>query len=204
MNQDILFEFVRNSKLLLHPRRSTRPPRKSPDTVHPALAAVKLMCSTFLFELENVKHGFLGVEESQRVVYMATNSAPIYSGPTRTDLNMQWILHCMNFFRNHMMNKEVGTLFEVLQDFSAYQIPSAWQDQLRSGTAPLGRHWKGTYAFLDHKEIAKIRRLSPDQLDDAFLPDKNVDEGKIQVCGSDATFQFMLTHVVSSARVRRR
>jgi hypothetical protein len=204
MNQEILYTFVKNSKLLLHPRRSTRPPRKSPDYVHPALAAVKLMCSHFLFELDNVKHGLTGMEESQRVVYMATNSAPIYTGPTLTDLNMQWILHCMNFFRHHMMSKDVGTLYEVLKDLSAYQIPSAWQDPLRSGTTPLGKHWKGTYAFLDHAEIGRLRRLSPEQLGDDFFPDKNVDEGKIQVCRSHVIFQFMLTHVVSSARFCRR
>ena len=204
MNQDILFDFVRNSKLLLHPRRPTRPPRKSPDYVHPALAAVKLMCSHFLFELDNVKHGFLGVEESQRVVYMATNSAPLYSGPTRTDLNMQWILHCMNFFRHHMMSQEAGTLYEVMNDLCAYEKPSAWQEQLHPGTAPLHKHWKGTYSYLDVSELAKLRRLSPDQLSDDFFPDKNVDEGKIQVCTSNMMCHFMLTHAVSPTRFRRR
>ncbi|KAH7414389.1 hypothetical protein DE146DRAFT_763127 [Phaeosphaeria sp. MPI-PUGE-AT-0046c] len=180
-NQEMLFDFVQNSKLLLNnTRRATRSSRNEPSAVHPALAAVKLMCSHFLFEFDNVKHGVLGVEESQRMVYMSTESQPIYSGPTMTVLNMEWILHCMNFFRHHMMSEEVGTLYQVLNELPAYQRPSAWQTPLRSGTAPLCKNWKGTYSFLDLKEVEKLRRLDAEQVGDAFFCDKNVDEGKIQ------------------------
>ncbi|OAK98834.1 hypothetical protein IQ06DRAFT_327330 [Phaeosphaeriaceae sp. SRC1lsM3a] len=180
-NQDILFDFVRNSKLLLNnTRRPPKPRRNEPNTVHPALAAVKLMCSHLLFEFEDVKHGLLGFEESQRMVYMPTKSTPMYLGPTMTGLNMDWILHCMNFFRHHMTSQEAGTLYEAMNCLSAYQSPSAWQAPLRSGTAPLGKHWKGTYAYIEYDEIGRFRRLNPDDMADAFFCDKNVDEGKIQ------------------------
>jgi hypothetical protein len=146
------------------------------------LAAVKLMCSHFLFELEGAKQNVFAVEESQRIVYMATNSAPLYLGALKTVVNMEWILHCMHFFRHHMMNDEVATLSEVIEELSPRQKPSAWQEPLRKGSYALGNHWKGTYAFLESTEIHKLRRLSADQIGDTYLCDKNIDEGKVQVC----------------------
>jgi hypothetical protein len=184
-----LKNFVLNSKLLLNTRRAPRPQRNEPDFVHSALAAVKLMCSHFLFELEGARHNVFGVEESQRIVYMSTNSAPIYQGPSKTNINMEWVLHCMHFFRHHMMNDEVATLHQAIDDLPPRQKPSAWQEPLRRGSYVLGNHWKGTYAFLDAPEIHKLRRLSPDQVGDTYLCDKNIDEGKVQVCA------FVLTCV---------
>jgi hypothetical protein len=183
--------FVLNSKILLNDRRAPSPGRGEPDAIHPVLAAVKLMCSHFLFELEGAKHNVFAVEESQRVVYMATNTAPMYSGPTMTTVNMDWILHCLHFFRHHMMNKETATLYDALDELSPRQKPSAWQGPLRKGSYPLSRHWKGTYSFLHQPEIDKIRELTSDEAGDKYFCDKNVDEGKVQV---RILFQSSRTH----------
>jgi hypothetical protein len=162
------------------------------------LAAIKLMCSHFLFELEGAKHNVFAVEESQRIVYVATNTAPLYGGPKLTDVNMDWVLHCLHFFRHHMMNEEVATLYDAMSELSPQQKPSAWQEPLRSGSYPLGNHWKGTYAFLEAPEIAKLRKLSADQVADAYFCDKNVDEGKIQVRSLQTVLpvlpQFAMAH----------
>jgi hypothetical protein len=47
---------------------------------------------------------------------------------------------------------------------------------------PLSKTWKGTYSFLDPKEQRKLRNLSADNDSLEYFPDKNIDEGKIQVC----------------------
>jgi hypothetical protein len=180
-NQNVLLKFVLDSKILLNDRRATKA-RNEPDSVHPMLAAVKLMCSHFLFELDGAKHNVFAVEESQRIVYLASNAAPMYGGLNLTDVNMEWVLHCLHFFRHHMMNEEVATLHAAMSDLSPLQKPSAWQEPLRKGSYPLGSHWKGTYAFLDVSEITKLRKLPVDEVGDSFFSDKNVDEGKIQVC----------------------
>lgn len=144
---------------------------------------MKLMCSHFLFQLDGAKHNVFAVEESQRFVYMATNAAPMYRGPgdNLTEVNLEWVSHCLNFFRHHMMNEDTGTLFDSMEDLSKAQKPSAWQQPLRTGAYPLSAHWKGTYAFLEPAEIRKLRRLTDEQVGDEFFQDKNVDEGKIQV-----------------------
>jgi hypothetical protein len=204
LNHNVLADFVLNSKMLLNTRRAPRAPRNEPEGIHPALAAVKLMCSHFLFELEGAKHNVFAMEESQRAVYLATNSAPLYSGPNMTVVNMEWMLHCFNFFRHHMLSEEAMTLFKVMSDLSPLQKPSFWQEPLRIGSYPLGKHWKGTYSFLDTEEVAKLRRMAPEQVGDAFLCDKNIDEGKVQVCAlsSRPVCSNNLIHVVSSTRFR--
>ncbi|KAF1840797.1 uncharacterized protein K460DRAFT_380586 [Cucurbitaria berberidis CBS 394.84] len=179
-NQTCLINFVLNSKILLNNRRAPQPSRGEPAHVNPMLAAIKLMCSHFLFELEGAKHDVFAIEESQRAVYLSTNAAPMYQGLNLTDVNMEWVLHCLNFFRHHMMNEEVDTLFENMNALSVTQKPSAWREPLRRGAYPLGKHWKGTYAYLDAKEVVKIRKLHPDQVGAEFFVDKNVEEGKIQ------------------------
>jgi hypothetical protein len=184
--------FTLNSKILLNDRRAP-PARGEPAHMKSDLAAVKLMLSQFLFELEGAKHNVFAFEETQRVVYMSSKATPLYRGLHSTELNMDWFLHCLSFFRHHMLNEEVGTLFNAVDELSAKQKPSAWQEPLRPGAYPLSSHWKGTYAFLDQPEIHKIRLLDEDQVGDEYFSDKNVDEGKIQVCRRKDTPQPLLT-----------
>jgi hypothetical protein len=173
---------VLNSQILLNNRRPPSAGRGEPNFVEPALAAIKLICSHFLFEIEGAKHNVFAVEESQRVVYMATNTAPMYKGPMQMEVNMEWILHCLHFFRHHMMNQDTATLYDAMGELSTRQKPSAWQEPLRKGSYALSSHWKGTYSFLDIPEVKRLRKLSPDQVGDEYFCDKNVDEGKVQVC----------------------
>ncbi|KAH7385622.1 hypothetical protein BKA66DRAFT_528087 [Pyrenochaeta sp. MPI-SDFR-AT-0127] len=179
-NHACLVHFISNSKILLNDRRAPQPHPNEPSHVHPTLAAVKLMCSHFLFEPEGAKHDVFAIEEVQRAVYLPTNVAPIYQGPKLTMINMEWVLHCLNFFRHHMMNEDAGTLSESVDALSVTQKPSAWQEPLREGAYPLSKNWMGTYSFLEMSEIRKLRSLTPDQVGDHYFIDKNIDEGKIQ------------------------
>ncbi len=111
------------------------------------LAAVKLMCSHFLFNLDNAKHVVFGVEESQREVYLPTNEAPIYEGPDFTEINMPWLLHNFNFFRHHMLDEDAATLFGSIDALSTSQKPSAWRQPLQNGTYKLSKALEG-YIFI--------------------------------------------------------
>ncbi|KAF1943214.1 hypothetical protein EJ02DRAFT_343604 [Clathrospora elynae] len=176
-NQTHLLNFIVNSRILMSARRAPQPSPGEPDWVHPTLAAVKLICAHFLFELEGAEHRIFALEESQHAVYQPTNRARLYGGPANTTVNMSWILHSMNFFRHHMMNEEAQTLYENISELPVTQKPSIWQERLQQGTRPLSRHWKGTYAFLDNPEIQKFRSQVPGT---GVYIDKNIDEGKIQ------------------------
>jgi hypothetical protein len=181
-NHAALVEFVQKSKFLLNDRRPPPPSARERNEAHPMLVAVKLMCLPFLLQLKDVKAHVFGVEEVQRAVYAASNAAPMYTGPERSTLNMQWALQCMNFFRHHMMDEAAATLFDAMSDLPPCQQPTAWKDPLplTTGVYPLSRHWKGTYAYLSPEEIARLRKLNDDDTGDAYFTDLNVDEGKIQ------------------------
>ncbi|KAL6708480.1 hypothetical protein ACN47E_002743 [Coniothyrium glycines] len=179
-NQTQLLNFIINSKIFLNDRRAPPVGRGESDAVHPLLAAVKLICSQFLFELKGARHNVFGIEESQRAVYLSAGAAPIYKGPNLTDVNMEWVLHCLNFFRHHMMCEDTATLFDNIKELPATQKPSRWREPLRNGAYPLSKHWKGTYSYIHWPEMKKLRELKPDDALDEFISDKNVDEGKIQ------------------------
>lgn len=179
-------EFILNSKLLLNDRRppqdADRLDKGKKKGMNPMLAAVKVMCSPLLFAHEHSKHHVFAVEMLQRTVYAATNKAPLYEGIHLTEVNMEWVMKCMDFFRHHMMNHEVLSLTDAMEDLTALQKPTAWQEPLRNGPYPLSRGWRGTYSYLNPNEQRKLRLLADDDDEsEAFFSDKNIDEGKIQV-----------------------
>ena len=96
---------------------------------------------------------------------------------------MEWTMKCLDFFRYHMINEEASALTYAMEDLSPLQKPTAWQGTLKNGAVPLSKTWKGTYSFLDPKEQRKLRNLSDDNDSMDYFSDKNIDEGKIQVCG---------------------
>jgi hypothetical protein len=162
----------------MNDRRAPDPKPDEPPYVSPLLAAIKLICSQFLFALSRAKHNIFALEESQYAVYMPTKRAPIYLDPTLTDVNMEWTLHCLNFFRHHMMNEDAQTLFDKIDELGAAQKPSAWREPLRQGARALSCNWKGTYSFLENGEQQRLRTQKPGE---ELYIDKNIDEGKIQV-----------------------
>ncbi|KAJ4338446.1 hypothetical protein N0V87_003989 [Didymella glomerata] len=182
-NQDRLLDFILNSKLLLNNRRApdvrTRAERNEKE-INPLLAAVKIICSSMLFEHNDLKHHVFAIEQLQRAAYASTNKAPIFEGLNLTDVNMDWIMKCLDFFRYHMMNRENFTLADAMEDLSALQKPIAWQEPLKNGALPLSKHWKGTYSYMDPKEQKKLRALPDDDDSDTYYHDHNIDEGKIQ------------------------
>jgi hypothetical protein len=169
--------------MFLHPKRVPKSILKGETAItgtKSELQAIKLMCSHFLFDSETAPSVW-GVEEAQQAVYAPTNQAPIFQGPQKDDINMEWLLHCMNFFRNYMTSETMGTMCSNIQDLPVGDKPSVWRTPLKEGCSPLGKHWKGTFAFLkSNEELEKFRGQSPKWQDVVFM-DHYVDEGKIQV-----------------------
>ncbi|KAF1956167.1 hypothetical protein CC80DRAFT_472857 [Byssothecium circinans] len=187
LNQLVIQKFVMDSRLLLNSKRPKAPKSNEPNYVSPSLAAVKLMCSQFLFNPDaDIPHGVVAIEESQQAVYAPTNLAPIFVGPKKNEVNMEWVLHCLNFFRYYMMNPDASALYDNLAEEALSQRPTPWEGPLKSGSYPLGNCWKGTYAYLDHKTLDKLRERSANPSskkahDGEFMfEDLNIDEGKIQ------------------------
>ncbi|KAG9186825.1 hypothetical protein G6011_09933 [Alternaria panax] len=175
-NQAHIVDFILRSRLLNNDRRAPDTPPGALMPIDDGLAAVKLVCLQFVYNLEGIEHNIFAFEESQYAVYLSAVVAPLFHHD-HTKLNLGWMLHAMNFFRHHMMNENAQTLFDKLEELDATQKPSAWREELTNGAHPLSKYWKGTYSFLDNSEVQKLRRQGPGK---QVYIDKNVDEGKIQ------------------------
>lgn len=181
-----MFDFIKSSKILLQDRRAPPAIQKSDRAgakeISPLLAAIRIVCSCLLFEHEDMEYHVFAIEQLQRAAYAASTKAPIFEGLHFTDINMEWTMKCLDFFRYHMINEDASALSYTMEELSPLQKPTAWQGTLKNGALPLSKTWKGTYSFLDPKEQRKLRNLSADDNSDAYFTDKNIDEGKIQVC----------------------
>jgi hypothetical protein len=92
-------------------------------------------------------------EESQRAAYLSVAEAPIFTGFNSLDVNIEWTLHMVNFFRYHMLRKEEQTLYDAYKDIATKSAglahPQLWKEKLSNSdiTAPIGKEWKGTYGM---------------------------------------------------------
>ncbi|ORY07802.1 hypothetical protein BCR34DRAFT_489227 [Clohesyomyces aquaticus] len=203
LNQDQLLQFIQNSKNFLAVKRPRAPKAHGKnECINPALAAVQIMCAHFLFENLNMKHNIYCFEVSQKAVYQTPAKAPMFVGLNKVEVNMELVLHGLNFFRNHMVGTDMG-MHHMMRYMHPTQKPSPWQTPLSEGCSPLTKHWKGTYAFLDHADLRKVRAVDEDDDDLEVFIDGNVDiDGKIQLeCGEPGAFpwsQLFEKHLKSS------
>ncbi|KAF2704489.1 hypothetical protein K504DRAFT_461248 [Pleomassaria siparia CBS 279.74] len=172
-------KFAQESRLFVPSSKRRGPPKAVQREDVRNLAAIRLMASHFLLSTE-FSPPVYGVHKSQVAVYEPTNKAPIFTGPDKTEVNMEWLLHVMNHFRNHMKNHDAGDFCGVWKDLSYSEKPSPWRIPLEEGCQPLGKHWKSTFSYLDPvSELPKFRLQNGEDENMVFV-DHYVDEGNIQ------------------------
>jgi len=188
-----LITFILNSKSFL----SVRPLPVSPknkaneDEVQrkeewkKTFETVQVMCAQLLFSTEAPKYDIVSFEDSQRTVYARMTNVPMFTRQCNWQVNMTWTLHCLSFFRHHMVREEAESLYTSMEALDIGDWPSAWREPLKDGCYPLSKHWKGTYSYLDNSELSRLRRPARrnSQFPAEYFVDKNIENGgKIQVC----------------------
>lgn len=165
--------------MLIQDRRPSDPARFRPFFVRRNLAAVKLMCSPFLFCIEGLNDKVFALDEAQYAVYQSRMNEPIFTDNFRVNTN--WLLQCMNFFRHYLLGAD--KLCTTFDELPAYQKPSLWTGPLRNlrYSVPLNKHWKGTWSSLSDEQLDDIRGLEPYELDKYIFHDLNVADDKILV-----------------------
>lgn len=146
------------------------------DKPHPDFAAVQLMCAQLLLQQNVFKYDICAFEESQKMVYVhhTKGKQPIfYPASYGLRVNTDWTLHCVNFFRHHIVGQEWGSLKNSLEELDVEELPSAWRAPLQRAPYPLSRNWKGTYAYLNDVELEHIRTQG--NAEEHFI-DKNLDD----------------------------
>lgn len=147
---------------------------------------MQIVGAQLLLEQPSMRYDILSFDDSQKLVYATHKTEPMFTGRGDLQVNMNWTLHCINFFRHHMVKQEAGTLFRTMTELHPFDRPSAWRDPLQEGSYPLSKHWKGTFSYLDNKELARIRGLvvsnTNGRQEQEIFEDKNIENGgNIQV-----------------------
>ena len=137
--------------------------------------AILLLMAPFL--LDTKQYGNVHInnfEISQRAAYASVAKDPIFRGPA-LDVNINWTLLVLNFFRWHALRGAEATLNPTMAELDRLEVPQMWNKQLDDRPAPLGKMWKGTYSYLDTNEIEEIRKRRRNGTDSPLYMDKNID-----------------------------
>ncbi|MCJ1321426.1 hypothetical protein MMC15_006771 [Xylographa vitiligo] len=110
-----------------------------------------------LDESARVPHCF---EYSQKAVYGHPVEFPLFEdGLLKNKLNLNNLLHIVNFFKYHITNSDEHSLHAPFHDLPDDEKPKAWDSPVKGGPQKLGTHWKGCSAYLyDHTRMTSHLR----------------------------------------------
>lgn len=81
---------------------------------------------------------------SQAQVYCIPSEQPLFAGDWKSEINIRWLLHTVNFFKHHLKAEEgEGLLGYTYGELQPDQLPQPWLGHIKPGTQELGSHWKG-------------------------------------------------------------
>ena len=176
-----LIRFVEELNVLHHyppipvPRSSTRcrcgRGRSTRDTTSHSriFTTVQIMCMPMLLRPgKDIGLVTLGFNTSQTIAYGTPEAYPILHGPCNLDVNMDYILHNINFWKHHMLRASENTLYRAFTALPEDKRPRWWDTQLKQGVSHLGKNWKGCYAYIGRDDITYLRQNGEDEVIDCF------------------------------------
>lgn len=88
--------------------------------------------------------------EAQNQAYKCFRKATLLRGPNNGQINLEWVLHIVNFFKYHLRH-QLGHTHDALFAHSylepgAYPVPRAWPGRLRDQAQPVGKCWMGSFS----------------------------------------------------------
>lgn len=138
---------------------------KENRNIHPLLQILQLVLTHIQLNTPSDNaNPALGFAYSQFAVYSHPDDFPMFSANGTWQIGTNLLLHIANFFRYHLTQKGESTLYELFSQLRAHEKPKAWDSRLvqGGGVKKLGKHWKGTYAYLhDLYEMDRIRQYEP-------------------------------------------
>ena len=108
---------------------------------------LSLSCPTFNFP------------SSQKQVYGHPDDFPLFLDAQMKRVNVEWLLHVVNFFKYHMVGKEEMSLYPSYVQLADEDLPKVWTEPLRQGVRRLGSHWKGTYCESILRPVSNMTKL---------------------------------------------
>lgn len=117
------------------------------------LKLIQLILAHKMFELVgkagNPLYDTHHFSSSQMVVYAATTgdyAQPVFHDPGKQQVNINFALHCVNFFKYHLTDRVEQTGWPEYSALPEKERPAAWQPQPEDEVGKLGNRWIGTYS----------------------------------------------------------
>ena len=87
----------------------------------------------------------IGFQDSQTVVYSHPNRNRLFRGKSFNQVNIDMLMHVVNFFKFHLTSPTASTLFQHFSLLNNDEAPAAWNTKLDPGSRvkTLGKRWLG-------------------------------------------------------------
>lgn len=135
------------------------------SNINPLLQTLQLVLTHLQLNIPSVKASpALGFAYSQFAVYSHPDDFPLFNANGTWQISTNLLVHIANFFKHHLTQKGEDTLYKLFSRLKEHEKPKAWKSRLvqGGGVMKLGKHWKGTYAYLhDLYEMDLIRQFHP-------------------------------------------
>ncbi|EFQ85793.1 hypothetical protein PTT_19150 [Pyrenophora teres f. teres 0-1] len=179
-NQARLREFLSRSRFINDNRRAPLPTGSGPVLVDEKLAATKIVSFQLIFDIKGLTQKVFAFQETQFAVYRHHTLLNIFN-TNHKKANLQWFLHCMNFWRHQMKSPYMDTLYGVIEALDEENRPSAWREPITQDVKPLSKNWRGTFAYLNYQDYHALGGgdLSGD------YDDRGVDSARLQALELD-------------------
>lgn len=165
-NDVLRFEGSAKQSPTLGSRRGFANTRNYSNTPIRLMQIVQVMCAPMLLRVKkSLGLVYLGFNESQQVVYNTPEQAPLLKGIHGMGVNMEYVLHNINFWKHHMLRPEEATLYRAFSELSKQDRPRWWSSQLKQGVSNLGKNWKGCYAYISPHDLGFLRYEDAEALD---------------------------------------
>lgn len=156
---------LRNSDILCKIFRPVRKQRsgKRSETPNDLLHTMQVMFAPLILNLQTPNLEVYRYPDSQRAAYATRLDQPLFRGLEELEVDMEWVLHQINFWKYHMVRREESTLFVSFENLKEEEMdtPRMWEHSIHAenGRIPqhIGRIWKTCFAFLDHTDLELIR-----------------------------------------------
>lgn len=120
------------------------------------LQTIHVLLAPQILDIKHPRETF-NYPQSQIVAYGTKESFPMFEGSYGLDINMNMIMHNLNFWKYQMTTRH-EPLFSAFENLDNSERPRFWTDKLQQGCSKLGKKWKSSYAFVDRWEIPIIRQ----------------------------------------------
>lgn len=188
LNLAVLTKFCQNENILRSVFDSRNASKRltigSAGKCEPLLQALQTILSPLTFS--DVGGDVWCFPASQRIVYSPATEQPIFQGCYGSTVNMEWVLHQINFWKYHFTKDTDSGLFTSISELDHAETPQLWSSKLSQVDTPsFGSKWKGISAFLDPGALDKVRKRIRDDIEDEFSGADNggvIQDMQIKTC----------------------